>query len=225
MAAKAQPAAPPAGGNGNAGVHLPLGNGNNEHGGWRVDPPGQVDNEHSNRPDAPPGQIGKFGEDLTGTGDDNTIVGGLGNDTLDGQGGNDHLTGGRGADKFVIGPLDVQPGEGENPDTIGNIDTITDFNAADGDKIAFGFVGDANYDELTLDPPADPPADYDPFAAAKAAAEAKMGADQNAGFDYVSVQVGDDVIVFADLDGDGTADSAVVLAGATLDSVGAGDFV
>ncbi len=59
--------------------------------------------------------IGKTGND--------TLIGGLGNDILTGGKGNDTLTGGRGKDIFAYN----LPTEG--------IDTITDFNRAQGDKI------------------------------------------------------------------------------------------
>lgn len=54
-----------------------------------------------------------------------TLDGRGGNDTLNGGGGNDTLTGGLGADTFVFNNL-----------SFGQNDTITDFNAAEGDKIS-----------------------------------------------------------------------------------------
>jgi Ca2+-binding RTX toxin-like protein len=63
-----------------------------------------------------------------GTGDD-TLDGGIGNDALDGSEGDDTLTGGADADLFVF-------------DRYGGMDTITDFNRADGDKISLVRFGE-----------------------------------------------------------------------------------
>jgi len=60
---------------------------------------------------------------LTGDANNNILVGDSANDTLTGLGGKDTLTGGLGADKFRFN----SPSEG--------IDTITDFNPTQGDKI------------------------------------------------------------------------------------------
>ena len=77
---------------------------------------------------------GDSGNDILFGGSANdSLLGGVGNDILSGGGGNDTLTGGLGADAFVF---DV--------DNLG-VDTITDFNAAEGDRIflvqtAFGDI-------------------------------------------------------------------------------------
>ncbi|MEH1964677.1 MAG: hypothetical protein V7L05_33590 [Nostoc sp.] len=67
---------------------------------------------------------GNSGNDLLrgGSGDD-ILIGGDGNDTLVGGVGNDILVGGVNADRFVY-----------NTDAVG-VDTITDFNSSEGDKI------------------------------------------------------------------------------------------
>ena len=63
---------------------------------------------------------------LYGNSGANILSGGAGNDQLDGGDGADTLTGGAGADTFTFASLlDGQ-----------NLDTITDFNASEGDKIA-----------------------------------------------------------------------------------------
>ncbi|MEM6713921.1 MAG: calcium-binding protein [Cyanobacteria bacterium P01_D01_bin.6] len=60
---------------------------------------------------------------LEGKGGDDLLDGGSGNDTLDGGSGNDILRGGEGADSFVFNAVD------------GNVDTVEDFNANQGDII------------------------------------------------------------------------------------------
>ena len=77
---------------------------------------------------------------LYGNAQTNRLEGGAGNDHLDGGYGADTLTGGAGADTFTFASLL----DGKN------IDTITDFNADEGDKIAlnqaiFGRLGDNWY--------------------------------------------------------------------------------
>jgi len=62
---------------------------------------------------------------LKGSSGSDTIDGGAGNDTIEGGSGTDYLTGGRGADTFVFRERS-------------QYDVITDFNAAEGDRIVFG---------------------------------------------------------------------------------------
>ncbi|MBE2896949.1 Ig-like domain-containing protein, partial [Pasteurellaceae bacterium HPA106] len=64
--------------------------------------------------------------DNTDVGGNDTINGGNGDDIIIGGAGNDTLTGGAGADQFVY---NLKGGNGD--------DTITDFNAAEGDKLTF----------------------------------------------------------------------------------------
>lgn len=63
---------------------------------------------------------------LHGGSSDDSLNGGKGIDFLRGWGGDDTLTGGSGGDRFIM-----SPGGGE--------DTITDFNAAEGDKVIFEY--------------------------------------------------------------------------------------
>jgi Ca2+-binding RTX toxin-like protein len=67
---------------------------------------------------------------LVGSSGADIIDGGAGNDTIRGGAGTDYLTGGRGADSFVVG------------DHAG-YDVITDFNAAEGDRVVLDFGGSA----------------------------------------------------------------------------------
>lgn len=70
-------------------------------------------------------------EVLNGTSGSDTIDGGAGNDTIMGGTGTDYLTGGRGADTFIFGERS-------------QYDIITDFNAAEGDRIVLDFGGSAD---------------------------------------------------------------------------------
>lgn len=98
--------------------------------------------------------FGSFGNDQLGGGDGNdTIRGGRGDDALTGGGGDDvicggfgadTLTGGLGADKFVIRRATIA--SGANPLLA---DTITDFNAAEGDQI--GLMGRFSADDLVFE--------------------------------------------------------------------------
>jgi Ca2+-binding RTX toxin-like protein len=83
-------------------------------------------------------RLGDSGDNtLNGTGTDDTLAGLAGNDTLDGKNGNDiliggvgndSLTGGAGVDTFVWNLADKSSGSAF-------VDTVTDFNAAGGDKL------------------------------------------------------------------------------------------
>ena len=96
---------------------------------------------------------GGIGNDrLHGGAQNDTLFGGDGNDVLNGSWGSDVLTGGLGADRFVFE-------EGQSAPYMGNADTITDFNQAEGDLIdlsaidaiaggeddAFTFIGNAAF--------------------------------------------------------------------------------
>ena len=72
-------------------------------------------------------------DSLTGNNNDDRVFGGVGNDTLNGSNGSDVLYGGSGADTMT---------GGNNGDTFvfghdwnSGIDSVTDFNGADGDKV------------------------------------------------------------------------------------------
>lgn len=142
------------------------------------------------------------------------LFGGTGNDTLDGWGGADTLSGGSGADVF-------QFFLGEAFTVQSQLDRIVDWNGAedgfdfeDGDAgIAIGAGTAFNYFETTA-------ADYN---AALTLANSRIAGGQ---INYVAVQVGGDVFVFADTGhNNGVADSAVMLVGRTLSDIGFANFL
>jgi len=207
-----QPVAP-------GGVHEPLA-GKTEHGGRRVDPPGQEGNEHSQRPDLPPGldpdrdHEETPGETLTGTDDGDPLTGGAGDDSLDGGLGDDTLTGGDGADQLTGGEgadLFGAAGAVATPD---DLDRVLDFTTAE-DTLDFGAGLAATEESFATDTTAD-------YATALAAANVQIG--DGTTVDFVAVQVGADVIVFADTDAEAGADQAIVLVGRTLADVSFGDI-
>jgi Ca2+-binding RTX toxin-like protein len=74
---------------------------------------------------------------LTGNIAANVLNGGDGNYTLSGGLGNDTLTGGAGADVFVYDPNDTSGAQ---------LDTVLDFNRAEGDRISFAVNGPASFE-------------------------------------------------------------------------------
>ena len=83
---------------------------------------------------------GDSGDDLLlGGNHDDVLDGGSGNDTLNGGIGEDTLTGGDGSDRFIFNSLD-------------SLDTITDFDSSQGDRIVFdtAATGVANVSDLTV---------------------------------------------------------------------------
>lgn len=151
-------------------------------------------------------------DSLTGTDAAERLRGGDGADTLNGGGGADTLDGGHGADQLAGGAgADVFRIDGAAK-TLAGLDRIVDFTHGE-DKLVFDdsvAATDANFATSTA-------ADYD---AALATANAKLAS----GADYVAVQVGTDVIVFAAEHGEHHVDSAVVLVGKSLTDISAGDF-
>ena len=132
-----------------------------------------------------------------------TLDGGAGNDTLDGGHGADVLTGGAGNDVFEIdGPAKA----------LTDLDRITDFTHGQ-DRIVFDDAPVATAANVVTDTAVD-------FKTALADANAKMAA----GADFVAVQVGADVIVFADEVGEHHVESGVLLVGKTLIDIGFGDI-
>ncbi len=132
---------------------------------------------------------GDAGNDVLNGGDGNdSLSGGAGNDTLNGEGGADTLSGGAGADLFVFRP--GQLGDGVN------MDRITDFSSADGDKISLAAI-DAKS--------ATAAGDHFTFIGATA-------------FHHIAGELrfevqGHDTIVMGDTNGDGVADFSIALTG------------
>jgi T1SS-143 domain-containing protein len=91
--------------------------------------------------------VPEVGSNVTGTSDDDVILGTAGSDTLDGGDGDDHIEGGAGADTIIGGAGDDVLFGGDDADTfVWNSgdegtsgspahDTVVDFNEADGDKL------------------------------------------------------------------------------------------
>ncbi|HEX4708874.1 hypothetical protein [Phenylobacterium sp.] len=149
---------------------------------------------------------GAHGDGLFGGFGDDTLIGGAGDDALQGGPGADVLTGGGGRDLFIVG-------SGESPPVSEQMDTITDWQSTDGLTFFRGATAPSSYVESTA-------AD---FSSAKTFANAQIAGGT---VEYVAMQVGADVIVFADSHGDhGVADDAVILAGRTLAEIDASHIV
>ncbi|MEQ9608143.1 MAG: type I secretion C-terminal target domain-containing protein, partial [Kiloniellaceae bacterium] len=94
------------------------------------------------------GRESVISEGVGRTGGDDTISGGAGNDTIFGQEGSDLIDGGAGVDILVGGTGNDTLTGGEGADTFlwtdqfvaGEIDTVTDFSAADGDVLDLSAV-------------------------------------------------------------------------------------
>ncbi|HVI33393.1 calcium-binding protein [Phenylobacterium sp.] len=135
---------------------------------------------------------------LGNTGND-TLSGGDDADTLSGGRGADALSGGAGADVFVFGA-------GDNGTASGQPDRILDWAGAD-DRISFQWaaIGTHAYGQGTA-------ADY--ASAISHATTVLQGS-----IDVVAIQVGADVVIFADIGGANSIGSTVVLVGRTLASL------
>ena len=144
---------------------------------------------------------------ILGTGFNDTITGGAGDDTITGGLGQDVLTGGGGNDQFNFAAGTSTTGQGTQ-------DKITDWTSADHLHFTGGATGVAgtstNYVEVVG------ASDY-------SNAETLAGSEFAGGFKYVAVQVGNDVVVFADNGGTTHAldatDTAVVLVGRSLSDI------
>jgi Ca2+-binding RTX toxin-like protein len=143
---------------------------------------------------------GEAGNDklLGGAGND-VLNGGAGNDTLEGGAGVDTLTGGAGADTFLFREGDLAAPKGQ-------MDTITDFSSADGDRISLNMI-DANI---------------------KTAVDDKFKFLGTAAFSHTAGElryevVNGNAIVMGDTNGDGVADFQLKLL--NVSKLAAADFV
>ena len=161
---------------------------------------------------------GDGNDTIVGGANQDTITGGLGNDTIAGGGGTDVLSGGGGGDLFIWSAGSSQVSSGKSVLGVGGvaagIDQIRDWNggttAAPTNFIVFGAgsATAATYSETT----------GTDFNDAVAQANGHLG---NAG-KYIAVQVGTDVVVFADTNADHSitgVDDAVTLVGKTLNDI------
>jgi Ca2+-binding RTX toxin-like protein len=181
-----------------------------------------------------------------GEGDD-VLLGGAGNDTLYSGGGSDTLSGDAGDDRIAL----FFPGRSAAFGGAGN-DTIT--SAAAGQDTLWGGEGrdlfefvaknrpDQSQDDVIMDWSSDDklsfaqvsiytilPRSYSEFVA-ETYAQARSIANEHitsTGAQYVSAQVGGNVYVFVDSDGDATngADVGVILVGKTLADISLANFV
>lgn len=156
---------------------------------------------------------GDSNDSLAGGAGDERLRGDDGADTLNGGGGADTLDGGKGADQLIGGDGTDVFRIGDGGRSLAGLDRILDFTHG-ADKLVFDDDGltasDANFATTSA---------VD-FASALAAANASM----SSGADYVAVQVGADVIVFATELGEHHVESAVVLVGRSLADISAGDI-
>lgn len=157
---------------------------------------------------------GKGDDSLSGGDGNDRLRGDDGGDTLDGGAGNDRIEGGKGADDLTggAGADSFRVGDG-NGRSLSEIDRILDFTHGQ-DKIVLEDEIPATAANFTTTSAAD-------FQAALTAADGQM---MGGVIDYVAVQVGADVIVFADDVGVNHVDSAVILVGRTLADISVSDI-
>jgi Ca2+-binding RTX toxin-like protein len=165
---------------------------------------------------------GEAGADtLAGGEGDDTLAGGEGDDRLTGGGGTDRLTGGAGADV-----IDLQSAADS---LLNQVDLVTDFQRAEGDRLQLGSDGYFNAGLRPLVFMGRVSANFsgeagDPF---QRTGDGLTGAFLGAGFSQVWWWVsGGDVIVYADVNDNFELDGAdLVLRLAGLTSLSAADFV
>ena len=191
---------------------------------------------------------GDLGDDEihAGSGDD-VVLGGAGDDKLSSSDGSDIMLGGAGDDQLVVygfGHALLNGGDGNDTLVSASPDQSLLYGGTGRDR--FEFVANAPLTRDASDVIGDwergdqlhfaqasiyaiLPREYSEFVAdsyehALAIANAHISA---AGAHYAAAQVGDDVVVFADSDGDPTngADVSIILAGRTLADIDLGNFV
>ncbi|WP_395670308.1 calcium-binding protein [Phenylobacterium sp.] len=154
---------------------------------------------------------------LNGNLGDDSLQGSGGADTLIGEGGRDLLMGGGGADVFIFEA-------GASSLTANGADVIADWQASD--RIGLPQAGD--YTELAP-APGNPDPYYGggagtPYTFATGLAAAQEAAVMNPGLRIVAVEVGADVVVYADADGQPGLDLAIVLTGVSLEDINGLNF-
>jgi Ca2+-binding RTX toxin-like protein len=142
-------------------------------------------------------------DSLNGGADGDLIEGGAGADTLNGGAAADFLTGGADGDRFVF------DGDSASIDLAG-ADRITDWQAID--QLRFGAAAGPGYAETTA-------AD---FGAAVTAAQGLLAQGST---EVVAVQVGADVVVFADGQAGATIHQLVLLIGRTLADISGANVI
>ena len=120
---------------------------------------------------------GPKGDGLAGSGLSDLLDGAGGDDVLGGGDGADSLVGGDGSDLFIVEA-------GDSPATLGQMDVVLDWSPQDRLSFLRPAGSATTYIEATASS----------FAAAKSLADAQIAIGS---VDYVAVQVGSDVIVFA----------------------------
>ena len=157
-------------------------------------------------------------DNLDGGGGDDTLLANAGIDTVSGGDGLDIVVGGADTD-FLRGGNDTDIfsfASGDSGVTAGSLDQILDWQVSD--LITFGTGpaadgSDGNYIELSATS----------YADAQNLANSQIASNSK---EYVVVQVGADVVVFADVDGGADdAEDAVVLVGRTLADISALNFL
>lgn len=155
---------------------------------------------------------GNGDDSISGLGGDDRLEGGKGNDTIDGGAGDDLIRGGKGADLLTGGAGHDTFVIDSGVKAAADLDRIMDFTHAE-DRLVFDDAPAVTATNFVTDTAAD-------FKTAVADANAKMAA----GADFVAVQVGADVIVFADEVGEHHVESGVMLVGKTLADISASDI-
>jgi Ca2+-binding RTX toxin-like protein len=143
---------------------------------------------------------------LDGAGGGDTLIGGAGNDTIQGGHGGDQLTGGAGADVFLEG--------GRVTADNASVDRITDFVHGE-DILSFSRQASIAGHPMWTGTAAS-------YAEAFADAKAQIG---SGAVDLVAVQVGPDLMVFADANQHDHVDGAAILVGKSLADFSSWDVV
>ncbi|HEX7945219.1 MAG TPA: calcium-binding protein, partial [Phenylobacterium sp.] len=151
--------------------------------------------------------LGRVGNDtLAGADGLDSLSGAEGNDVITGGAGRDELAGGQGADTFIFAA-------GDSGNVLGSMDVIDDWGA--GDRLSFtGSSGATGADYLEMTAPT--------FIDAYIAANNQIS---TGGFNYVVVQVGSDLVVFADSRNINGSSDVIVLPGRSLSDIDAASII